>query len=947
MPPLLRLARSRDIAAEVAERLAAGAPEEVVVASSGMASAIAAELLALVPNGVAGARLQTLNDLARRIVNDAGEYPRVATDAERRLAMRTAARAVDDPMMESRGMAAMLERSYRDVRDTGVMLADFDARARRASLRNARRTQLVVRAWREYERLIAQSGAIDPADLLGRAAALVKRADVAPQLVAGFYDMTGAQLALIEALREAGKLAAMFVPAGESDAYAFARPLIAKFARVIPSAARDPVRQGIHRSARDDTRVSAHETKLDELRAVCAEVRTLLDAGVAPRNIGIVARSLDDDDARLLSRFAAELGFATTAAVATPLLAHRLGRGLATLLRLRDRGFARGDVFELLRDGFVPRRRTNVDELDVATRKARVAGGSASELQNVAWRIEDYVAVVAELEQLAPPAALRGAEWSETLMSLAARFKLETDLDVEAASAVDEVCALFRRWPNTRFDASLVIDAIEQHHLSPVPCSLSPVIVSDVMSFRGRTVEHLFAIRMQDDLFPQRRVDDPLVPDADRRELRLRQIGDGRDEERLLFELLFDGAGASVRFSYASGDGFGKVLRKSPFLRAQGAGGGAQMVPPREHHLRPAPCAPRPDRALQLLAKAGTNSNFDGYLTQPPALLATISPTQLEDFGECPQKFLVKHLLGARDIDDPDRELQLHHREKGKLDHKILERFYRALSPDVLARAERFLPRVEPALVERLHAVVDDAFDQLDVESPPFNRTMRDMERRATKRILGDFIARDFADLAAHGLAPIEFESRFGPFTIDAHDVPIRVEGTIDRIDFGTSGAPHPASGHPLPASGARDRRYRIVDYKSGKALRHKDLDAKIDRGVRLQLALYAMAAAERFQVDPSAVSGTIKPLVAGGAKPEKYAFELSAKAPRLRETLDLFVAAIAAGAFPAFPNDNDDQFNSCKYCPVNLSCRTKHDAEQRFAVQQMKDPRTLLESRR
>jgi RecB family exonuclease len=907
MPPLLRLARSRDIAAEVAERLVRDPRAEVVAASSGMASAIAAELLARVPNGVAGVRLQTLNDLARSIVNDAGEYPRVATDGERRLAMRAAARAVDDPMMESRGIGAMLERSYRDVRDAGVTLADFDARARRASLRNARRTQLVVRAWREYERLIAQSGAIDPADLLVRAATLVKRAPVAPQIVAGFYDMTGAQLALVEALRGAGKLAAVFVPAGESDAYAFARPLIAKFAGA------DVTRADTLRIREPRASVSAHETKLDELRHVCAEVRRLLDDGVPPRHIGIVARSLDEDDARLLARFAAELDFSTTAAAATPLLAHRLGRGLTTLLRLRDRGFPRGDVFELLRDGFTPKRRMNVDEADVATRKARVAGGTAKELQNVAWKIEDYVAVVAELEQLAPPAALRGVEWSETLTSLAARFKLETDLDVEAASAIDEVCALFRRWPSTRFDASLVIDAIEQHEIGGRRAS--GVVASDVMSFRGRTVEHLFAIRMQDDLFPQRRVDDPLVPDADRRELRLRQIGDGRDEERLLFELLFDAAGASVRFSYASGDGFGKVLRCSPLVRPWRTG--TLVCPPAPRQAR----VPALHRALQLLAKSGTNSVFDGYLTQAPPLPNTISPTQLEDFGECPQKFLVKHLLGARDIDDPDRELQLHHREKGKLDHEILERFYRTLAPHELAR-------VEPQTLQRLHAIVDEAFDQLDVESPPFNRTMRDMERRATKRILGDFIARDFADLAAAGLEPIEFESRFGPFTIDAHGVPIRVEGTIDRIDAG-------------------DGRYRIVDYKSGKALRHKDLDAKIDRGVRLQLALYAMAAAERFAVDPSQVSGTIKPLVAGGAKPEKYAFELAANAPRLRETLDLFVSAIAAGAFPAFPNDNDDQFNSCKYCPVNLSCRTKHDAEQRFAVQQMKDPRTLLEARR
>src|SRR4029079_4008592 len=75
MPPLLRLARSRDIAAEVAERLVS-AEEDVIAASSGMAAAIAAELLARKPNGVAGVRLQTLNDLARRIVKDAGEYPR-------------------------------------------------------------------------------------------------------------------------------------------------------------------------------------------------------------------------------------------------------------------------------------------------------------------------------------------------------------------------------------------------------------------------------------------------------------------------------------------------------------------------------------------------------------------------------------------------------------------------------------------------------------------------------------------------------------------------------------------------------------------------------------------------------------------------------------------------------------------------------------------------------
>ena len=167
------------------------------------------------------------------------------------------------------------------------------------------------------------------------------------------------------------------------------------------------------------------------------------------------------------------------------------------------------------------------------------------------------------------------------------------------------------------------------------------------------------------------------------------------------------------------------------------------------------------------------------------------------------------------------------------------------------------------------------------------------------------------------------------PFVIEAGGVPIAVDGSIDRIDIAAEG------------------RHRIVDYKSGKAGRHKRLDKKIDRGVRLQLALYAMAVAEFFAVDAANVSGAIKPLVAGVDKPDTFAFALAEKAERLRQTLDLFASSILAGLFPAFPNDDDDDVNSCKYCPVNLACRTKHDAETAFAVRQSGEPRTLLEQRR
>src|SRR5438067_4510575 len=211
--PLLHHGRYRDLASAIAARLNDAPQQEVIVASAGLAGAITAELLRG-RAGVAGSRLHTIDAFARRLLNDAGEYPRVAADAERRLAMRMAVRTVDDPMMQTRGIASMLERTYRDLRDGGLTLAQFEPRRPRA--------RLALRAWREYERLIAQLGAVDPADLLARAAALAPNAP--PQIVAGFYDMTAMQLRLITACN----LDSVHVPAADAP---FAQALIENLGR--------------------------------------------------------------------------------------------------------------------------------------------------------------------------------------------------------------------------------------------------------------------------------------------------------------------------------------------------------------------------------------------------------------------------------------------------------------------------------------------------------------------------------------------------------------------------------------------------------------------------------------------------------------------------------------------------------------------------------------------
>ena len=1029
--PLLRFAPYRVIAETIAERLAEAPHLEVLVASGGVANAIATELLRRKPDGVAALRIETIETFARRVVNAAGDLPRVAHEGERRLAMRTAVQRVDDPMMESRGIAAMIERSWRDMRDGGMTRAGFESRLRATrGLRSPARTRLVLRAWREYERLIAQLGAIDPADLLSRAADVIAsgQAPIAPQLVAGFYDLTGAQRTVIEALRGTGKLDAVYVPAAAGDAYRFAQPFVDGFDATQP-------RDG--ETTLPPWFLAQYNTRTIELRETCRAAGDLLRDGVPAHDIGIVARTLEPYDIALLNRFAIEEGFALTAAEETPLVAHRLGRALTTLLRVREHGFPRGEVIELVRDGFEPKRTVDIDEIDLATRRARIAGGTSDELKPLARSaaIDAYIAIVIEIESLAPGATLGGNETAEFLTNAIARFRIETELDLAAAEAIDTVAATFRRtakW-NVRFDAATILDALAQESLRlPNPHPLPTLFCADVMRFRGRSFAHLFAIRMQDDLFPQRRLDDPLLPDQDRRALGLREIGDGRDEERMLFQLLLDGT-QTLHFSFAGGDGFGKVLRPSPLLKSFVIGQqperraellknfGAAFV--RNAGVSPAGPAASRRRQLQLLAKFGTRSVFDGYLfaehdddalrSRLASVLTSVSPTQLEDFGECPQKFFFKYILGVRDIDDPEHELQLNARDKGKLDHGILEQFYSGLTDDDFARLTAAVPQLESSGVgARLDTLVDDAFATLARDIPPFNLTMRDIERTATKRILREFVAHDLADLKATGFRPKHFEYRFGTARhgkVSDHPEPFVIvipstgtarsatEASMTRGTFPSNSLSPPQRGegprsggegsllqspvplirpsatfslrggekdvdgegwlgmtasHPpifLHVDGTIDRidarpgGYRIVDYKGGKATRHKDLGGKIDRGVRLQLALYAMAVSQFFAAESKSVSGTIKPLVTGETNARKFAFELAEKELELRETLDLFVASILDGVFPAFPADDDSDFNACKYCPVNHSCRTRHDFAEKYVITRYGEPRTLL----
>ena len=1013
-PPSLRFGTFSETAERLAERIVAGLmarpagerlqrredQPDIIVSSAALGREVARRAAAAIPGGMAGRQIYTMENFARSVLARARVHVRVASETERRLTMRAAVQSFDDPLFDTRGVVSMLERSYRDLRDSGWSVERLEKNARIRPLRSRERTLLVARIWRHYEKLIAAAGALDPADLLGRAAATIAHLpDLPLQTVAGFYDMTGVQFTLVAALHRSGKLDSVDVPlpqlvdsvdrggrpGSQSDAerYSYGGRFVTRLTNELsfePLLHVAPVETG----QRPSFTATQHPTPDEELQAICRSVRRLLDDGVAASSIGIVSRAIDSHDAAALRRFAEELRFRVSDRTTRPLRGHRFGRALSLLLQLRDRDFARGDVIEILRCGFRTAASVKPDRLDQATRAVGIAGGTLETLRSgkrperYAPEIEAYLAVLSELERITAvaKAAIAAPAWGDYLELLLTHFRCESTADLDAANEIDVLITTLRRLTalRQRFDTPAILDLLERSALPTEKGTELPVWYGDVMKARGRLFQHLFIMRMQDDLFPQRRVEDPLIPDSDRKSLGLPQVGDGKDEERLLFQLLLDSA-STVHFTFSATDGFGKPLRPSPLLRQflieampqarreilhdlgvflQSAHISADPADDRAGRLagvdsrgrlphewsNESPAASLLLRQMQRALRAGTRSVFDGYLSSDPVVtaristaLGSLSPTQLEEFGECPQRFLLKAILGVREVADPADELQIGHREKGTIDHRILETFYRGLESSDIAEAAASFPLLPPVLAQRLDEAIDEAFRDFAEQNPAYNAVIRDLEKRMTRKNLRRFVVADLTDLRNKDLTPRWFEYRFGSrarsagdhpdsFRLESAGVVLSVDGVIDRIDEGNG-------------------RLRIVDYKSGKGKKYEKLAGRVERGTRLQLALYAMAVREIFAADSPEVSAAIKPLTAGG-KSDLFTFSLTEMQEAITGTLELFVRSIVGGVFPALPDSG--RFGHCLYCPVGQSCRSRHDPAESYALAQYEDARALLE---
>ena len=957
---------------------ALASPIEVIVPSIAVARNIQQAIARRQGRGVVGLTFHFPETLAFRIAAEAGVSRHVADSAERRLALTLALRERGNAF--GAGAASWLERSLRDLLDSGVDFTTVERNLARHP--DPQRLAAATAVWKRSLELLHARGSNDPSELLRRAVELLQRgAKIPQQILFGFYDATGLQEAMFRALLDRELVRSAWFPfdvdeeLGVVPRHRFATRFFQnlganqRFARAVGEERRTATRAEVHPFGSPD----------EEFTAIAAAIANHIAQGAQPRTIGVVCRTLDATDILRFRRCGEPFGVTFSTPLERSIAATRLGRGLVALLDVAANGFRRDEVIELAYDGAGNMRAESARRLDLATRRLEIAGGRPLELQQLLERIEerdrqtwsavdDYVRFVTRLEEISaniPPRATARA-WSELLRTLLGFLPLQHTSDPDVVIAVEAIIERLASAPEGELERDDIIEMLEAATLSDTPPA-DAIWLGDVMGLRGRTFETLFVSGCEDDAFPQRRSEDVLLPDGVRPYFGVRAVGDGEDEERMLFELTL-AAAPEVHLTFSTADSGGKVRRPSRFIvqlcTTQFPDEATEIAREpvefaRKHYAAlPSEKSRVAQRVEQFIAgderdgsalharlrhaaAAGRGGGYDGYLEVNAPLsaalihrLSLISPTRFERYGECPQHFLLSSLLSVRELETPDESIEIDVRKRGTLQHTILERFYRSVTPKEIATVDSWrADRLPAVLRDKFQQAMDNAFAEFDERYPATSSLIRRLERRRVRRKLIEWVAADLHELSRSGFVPRWFEFRFGELDdgepadapaalLQIDPVTIRIRGSIDRIDINEA-----------------EGRYRIIDYKEGTAGRHRKIGEHVDEGKALQLAFYSFAWAQHTGVAPSSIEAHIRPLALPFARSEIFSFTWGDHEARFNETLALFVSSIMRGRFPAFPGDD-----ACKYCAVNLACRTRHDDEEKLALARFASSRELLE---
>lgn len=314
---------------------------------------------------------------------------------------------------------------------------------------------------------------------------------------------------------------------------------------------------------------------------------------------------------------------------------------------------------------------------------------------------------------------------------------------------------------------------------------------------------------------------------------------------------------------------------------------------------------------------------------------AGLSASSLQTFATCPRSFWLKRVLSVQDLEDPGEDDVIDARTRGSLVHRVLERVMLDTLQDDGPPAR---PGREPdhgwaaEEITRAHALLEEESAELEAQGVTGRPLLWQAHKARLRRQLTRMLLVDSRRRAERRTTPVALEAAFG--RLDEHtgrDVPplvlelprsgeVSLAGFIDRVDR------------------AEDGTVIVTDYKTGKDFGYdripavganppKDPDI-VDRGRKLQLVLYGLAAQRDFGHGTAPVEAYYW-FVEQGDLHRGGPVEPTAE-HRLLEVVDVSVGGVRFGVYPARPGDEDWRggWENCTFCPYDRVCPTTR-AEQ------------------
>jgi hypothetical protein len=313
-------------------------------------------------------------------------------------------------------------------------------------------------------------------------------------------------------------------------------------------------------------------------------------------------------------------------------------------------------------------------------------------------------------------------------------------------------------------------------------------------------------------------------------------------------------------------------------------------------------------RARQSSDLTRYDGDLEGCAIQSPATGDVLSPTRLETWAKCPFQYFLGRVLRLDDVEAPEQVLDISPLERGNVVHKILERFVGE------AIGEGWAPGAgEPwgaEAAERLDAIAQEVFDETELSGLTGKPVLWSMRKRELRSELLRFLVEDDAQRAVASARPVSVEMPFG--LDDAEPVHITLpsgrtldfHGRADRIDE------------------CADGRVRVIDYKTGRKETGLGDGDPVAAGTRLQLPLYAEAAAQRFGAERSEAYYWF---VSTRGDFDLVGYELDDdRRARFHDVLETIVDGVEAGSFPMNPGEEDTYFatfEQCRRCDFDRIC--------------------------